>query len=128
MTTVRATRFRAVAPGRVARGAVALALSVFALAGCHKGENAAQAGVASDSVVAFAAGSPSLQYIGTDTVRTRTEKVVAELAAQLVLDEDHTSRVSSPVDGRVSRMTRPSNALWRGKSRSARDADDCSRL
>ena len=85
-------------------GAATLVGSVLALSACHRGDEAATPAAASDSVVAFAAGSPSLQYIGTDTVRTRTEKVVAELAAQLVLDEDHTSRVSSPVDGRVQAL------------------------
>lgn len=94
MTTVQAARL----------GAAALAGALLALAACRKGDEAARPAAASDSVVAYAAGSPSLQYIGTDTVRTRTEKVVAELAAQLVLDEDHTSRVSSPVDGRVQSL------------------------
>ncbi len=78
-----------------------LACGALVLGGCRRDEGAAQPGDGPDSVVTFAAGSPSLQYLAVDTVRTRTERVVAELAAQLVLDEDHTSRISSPVDGRV---------------------------
>jgi membrane fusion protein, heavy metal efflux system len=45
--------------------------------------------------------SPKLASIGVDTVRARSEKVVAVLPAQLALDEDHTVRVASPVSGRV---------------------------
>jgi cobalt-zinc-cadmium efflux system membrane fusion protein len=51
--------------------------------------------------VRLAPGSPKLASIGVDTVRSRREKVVAVLPAQLVLDEDHTVRVTSPVAGRV---------------------------
>jgi cobalt-zinc-cadmium efflux system membrane fusion protein len=46
-------------------------------------------------------GSPKLASISVDTVRTRGEKVVVVLPAQLALDEDHTVRVASPVSGRV---------------------------
>lgn len=46
-------------------------------------------------------GSPQLANISVDTVRARRERVVAVLPAQLVLDEDHTVRVVSPVAGRV---------------------------
>ncbi|MFI5207844.1 MAG: efflux RND transporter periplasmic adaptor subunit [Gemmatimonadales bacterium] len=45
--------------------------------------------------------SPKLASISVDTVRARREKVVVVLPAQLVLDEDHTVRVTSPVLGRV---------------------------
>src|SRR5262245_58012507 len=44
---------------------------------------------------------PKLAYLTLDTVAPRTEKVVAVLPAQLVVDEDHTSRIASPVTGRV---------------------------
>lgn len=46
--------------------------------------------------------SPSLQYLTVDTVRPRTERVVATLPAQLVVNENHTARVASPVTGRIS--------------------------
>jgi membrane fusion protein, heavy metal efflux system len=46
-------------------------------------------------------GSPQLASITVDTVRARRERVVAVLPAQLVLDEDHTVRVTSPVAGRL---------------------------
>ncbi len=44
---------------------------------------------------------PKLAYITVDTVAPRTEKVVAVLPAQLVVNEDHTVRIASPVTGRV---------------------------
>jgi cobalt-zinc-cadmium efflux system membrane fusion protein len=45
--------------------------------------------------------SPKLAAIGIDTVRVTHERAVAMLPAQVVLDEDHTVRVFSPVTGRV---------------------------
>jgi cobalt-zinc-cadmium efflux system membrane fusion protein len=42
-----------------------------------------------------------MAYVSVDTVKTRTERVVATLPAQLVMDEDHTVRVGSPVVGRI---------------------------
>ena len=44
---------------------------------------------------------PRLAYLRLDTVAPRIEKVVAVLPAQLVVDEDHTARIASPVTGRV---------------------------
>jgi len=44
---------------------------------------------------------PRLAYLTLDTVAPRIEKVVAVLPAQLVVDEDHTARIASPVTGRV---------------------------
>ena len=48
--------------------------------------------------------SPKLAFLGYDTVRGRSERVVAVLPAQLVMDEDHTVRVLSPVTGRIGRL------------------------
>jgi cobalt-zinc-cadmium efflux system membrane fusion protein len=51
--------------------------------------------------VRFEPGSPQLAYLALDTVRTVRERVVAALPAELVMDENHTVRVASPVSGRV---------------------------
>jgi membrane fusion protein, heavy metal efflux system len=51
--------------------------------------------------VRFEPGSPQLAYLTVDTVRTERERVVAVLPAELVMDENHTVRVASPVSGRV---------------------------
>jgi membrane fusion protein, heavy metal efflux system len=78
---------------------------MFLLIGCHGSAStvAAPAAVSQDEV-RFDAGSPKLHYLGYDTVRGRTEKVVAVLPAQLMMDEDHTVRVASPVTGRIRRL------------------------
>jgi cobalt-zinc-cadmium efflux system membrane fusion protein len=44
---------------------------------------------------------PEMAQISVDTVRPRTQRVVATLPAQLLLDENKTVRVLSPVAGRI---------------------------
>jgi membrane fusion protein, heavy metal efflux system len=44
---------------------------------------------------------PEMNQIAVDTVHVRTQRVVATLPAQLLLDENHTVRVVSPVAGRI---------------------------
>jgi cobalt-zinc-cadmium efflux system membrane fusion protein len=61
---------------------------------------AAEPAAAPDEV-AFPAGSPKLAYLATDTARVRRERTVAVLPAQLVMNEDRTVRVASPVTGRI---------------------------
>ncbi|MDQ6829851.1 MAG: efflux RND transporter periplasmic adaptor subunit [Gemmatimonadota bacterium] len=46
-------------------------------------------------------GSPKLNYVTVDTVRERRERILATLPAQLVMNEEHTVRVQSPVVGRI---------------------------
>lgn len=54
----------------------------------------------SDEIV-IAVNSPKLGAIGIDTVRMVRERVVSVLPAQVVLDENRTVRVFSPVTGRI---------------------------
>ncbi|HEV2641057.1 MAG TPA: efflux RND transporter periplasmic adaptor subunit [Candidatus Elarobacter sp.] len=54
--------------------------------------------------VRFDPGSPRLAYIAVEPVRARTDKVVAVLPAQVVMDEDHTVRIASPVTGRITQL------------------------
>lgn len=44
---------------------------------------------------------PEMAALSIDTVRERKQRVVATLPAQLLLDEDKTVRVLSPVTGRI---------------------------
>lgn len=55
-----------------------------------------------DSVVVVAPAK--LSSLGVASVGLRTERLVANLAAQIVPDEDHTVRVNSPVTGRISSL------------------------
>jgi len=60
---------------------------------------------------------PEMTSISVDTVRARTQHVVATLPAQLVLDEDHTVRVLSPVAGRIRTLdVKPGDIVVRGQA------------
>ncbi|MCU0634257.1 MAG: efflux RND transporter periplasmic adaptor subunit [Gemmatimonadaceae bacterium] len=89
---------------RLAR--TALTLAVVACSGGTPDDTGAAdaAPVVTDSTVRFARSSPSLRELTVDTVQLRRERVVATLPAQLVFDEEHTTRVQSPVAGRITRL------------------------
>jgi cobalt-zinc-cadmium efflux system membrane fusion protein len=86
----------------IALGAILAALGAGLLANsCHKEQVRAASPTPPPGQVWIKPGSPQLANISVDTIRARRERVVAVLPAQLVLDEDHTVRVISPVTGRV---------------------------
>ena len=59
---------------------------------------------------------PEMQALSIDTVRERKQRVVAMLPAQLLLDEDKTVRVLSPVTGRVRTLdARPGDEVSAGQ-------------
>jgi len=59
---------------------------------------------------------PEMSAITIDTVRERKQRVVATLPAQLLLDEDKTVRVLSPVTGRVRTLdARPGDDVAEGQ-------------
>jgi len=89
---------------RPAWALVAAALCV-ALFGC-RGRPAPLGAAAprASGEVSFEPGSPKLDYVRVESVGTRGEQVVAVLPAQVVMDEDHTVRVTSPVVGRVTEL------------------------
>jgi membrane fusion protein, heavy metal efflux system len=58
-----------------------------------------------------------MAYITIDTVKTRTERVVAVLPARLAVNEDHTVRVASPVVGRIRTLdARPGDRVEVGQA------------
>jgi membrane fusion protein, heavy metal efflux system len=60
---------------------------------------------------------PEMSALSIDTVRERKQRVVATLPAQLLLDEDKTVRVLSPVTGRVSTLdARPGDQVNAGQA------------
>jgi cobalt-zinc-cadmium efflux system membrane fusion protein len=60
---------------------------------------------------------PEMSALSIDTVRERKQRVVATLPAQLLLDEDKTVRVLSPVSGRVRSLdARPGDDVSEGQS------------
>ena len=70
-------------------------------------------------------GSPKSASIGIDTARAVTERVIATLPAQIVADEGHTVRVTSPVAGRIiSLSVQPGDHVRAGQALAAlRSAD-----
>lgn len=89
---------------------------LFAVVSCKAAPDASGAPPphAPDQVV-LGPTSPKLAYIATDTVAVRHEKIIATLPAQLVLDETHTVRVSSPVTGRAESVAvQAGDAVQRG--------------
>src|ERR1700722_2655601 len=80
-----------------------VALSTLPLA-CNKGASADTP--AATTTAALPPGvvqlePPEMAQISIDTVRVRTQRVIATLPAQLLLDENKTVRVVSPVAGRI---------------------------
>ena len=51
--------------------------------------------------IVFEASSPKFASVDVETVRVSNERTIAMMPAQVVLDEDHTVRVYSPVSGRI---------------------------
>jgi membrane fusion protein, heavy metal efflux system len=66
--------------------------------------------------ILLGADSPKLAYITAETVTLRRERTVAVLPAQVVLDEAHTVRVTSPVAGRAQSVdVQPGSVVHRGQ-------------
>jgi cobalt-zinc-cadmium efflux system membrane fusion protein len=60
---------------------------------------------------------PEMAAISVDTVRERKQRVVATLPAQLLLDEDKTVRVLSPVGGRIRSLdAKPGDDVGAGQA------------
>jgi membrane fusion protein, heavy metal efflux system len=89
------------------------------LAGCGKGVSADTTPAAAPPLPPneVQLEPPEMQSVTVDTVRVRTQRVVATLPAQAVLDEDRTVRVLSPVTGRISRLdAKPGDVVAAGQT------------
>ena len=65
--------------------------------------------------IVFEASSPKFAYVDVETVRVSNERTIAMMPAQVVLDEDHTVRVYSPVSGRIRELlARPGDVVTKG--------------
>jgi membrane fusion protein, heavy metal efflux system len=85
------------------RYAMLIILSLAPL-GCNKGASADTPATSTTSSLppgVVQLEPPEMAQISVDTVRVRTQRVVATLPAQLLLDENKTVRVLSPVAGRI---------------------------
>jgi len=59
--------------------------------------------------------SPKLAYITVEPVGVRRERTIATLPAQVVMNEDRTVRVQSPVTGRIASLdAQPGDYVERG--------------
>ena len=81
------------------RSFVSLAILLCACSGTH--ESIKSKSVTPDGDVLIGGDSPKRAWIAVDTARAVTERVIATLPAQVVPNEEHTVRVTSPVLGRI---------------------------
>lgn len=91
--------------------------TVIVVSACGTSQPAAEARPATPpGEVRLAANSPKRAAISTEAVQTATDRAIAQLPAQVVPDEDHTVRVSSPVAGRIVRLiARPGDHVRAGE-------------
>ena len=81
-------------------------VSIAALEGCRESPGTAQAANAppSSSEVRIDTGAGQLEYIRTEQPVVRNERVIVALPAQVVMNENRTVRVLTPVTGRVAAL------------------------
>ena len=83
------------------------------------------AGPASSSEVKFPEGSPQFDLIRTTPAVVSDIPLAEPLAARLSYDENHTTRISSPIAGRlVELLAQPGNAVKRGQPLARVDSPD----
>lgn len=99
-------------------------IALVASALLHDTESMASAGNAAQ-LLRFPAGAPQLNYLRIQPVSTAPEAASEPLNGRIVYDEDRTSRVSSPVAGRVVKLdVRPGDRVKAGQTLALLDAPD----
>jgi membrane fusion protein, heavy metal efflux system len=92
----------------LAREVFAIAISaMLASTGCHQEKEAvvaAEAPKSSAGSLRLPPGSPHLSFIKIEEVKESESAGPLSLTARVGFDEDHTQRVSSPIDGRVTQL------------------------
>jgi membrane fusion protein, heavy metal efflux system len=102
--------------------ALAAATLIPLVQGCNKGASADMPATPAAATPALPPGEvqlepPEMDAITVDTVRVRTQHVVATLPAQLLLNEDKTVRVLPPVTGRISALdAKPGDVVTAGQA------------
>lgn len=88
---------------RTTRATMALLALAALLPGCRGTPRSAQAATrpADPNIVRIDSASGKLAYVRTVPVAVRHDRVIASLPAEVVMDEDHTVRVLTPVAGRI---------------------------
>jgi cobalt-zinc-cadmium efflux system membrane fusion protein len=87
----------------VRRSALLLPLLV-ALAGCSKRAESQPAATTSRDSITLDKNSPHLQFLKIETVQESDAAGTVTFPGRVAFDEDHTQRVSTPVDGRATAL------------------------
>lgn len=100
--------------------AFSLTAAVLALAACGGAKEApaeaAGGAKSSGGALQLPPGSPHLSFIKIESVQATDSAGPLSLTARIGFDEDHTQRVSSPIDGRVTRLSvEPGDAVKAGQ-------------
>ncbi|MBZ0105972.1 MAG: efflux RND transporter periplasmic adaptor subunit [Sulfuricella denitrificans] len=98
--------------------------ALFASALLHGSETMASAGN-NGQRLRFPAGAPQLNYLRIQTVSTAPEPATEPLNGRIVYNEDRTSRISSPISGRIVKLdARPGDRVKAGQILALLDAPD----
>ena len=80
-------------------------LALFALAtGCHGPQSESAGEVEARPARRLEPGSPRLKFVKLETVKESDGATLVALTGRVGFDEDHTQRVASPIDGRVTAL------------------------
>jgi cobalt-zinc-cadmium efflux system membrane fusion protein len=83
-------------------------LATFALLACASGCRAGAATVSveerSHDFIRLDPGNPKLSYVKVEVAEETDVAPQAELTGRVAFDEDHTQRVASPIDGRITKI------------------------
>ncbi|HRI49136.1 MAG TPA: efflux RND transporter periplasmic adaptor subunit [Pseudomonadota bacterium] len=93
-------------------------LALFALAaGCHGAQGEPAGEVEARPSRLLSPGSPRLKFVKIETVKESDGAALVALTGRVGFDEDHTQRVASPIDGRVTALlVRPGDRVKVGQA------------
>lgn len=83
----------------------AVLLALFALGtGCHSAQGESAGEVEARPSRRLTPDSPRLKFVKIETVKESADAALVALTGRVGFDEDHTQRVASPIDGRVTAL------------------------
>jgi len=104
---------------RCSRGAALAGWALFAAAiGCNRGGGGAAAPAQEriGDAIRIEAGSPRLAFLKIEPVEESDNATLVALTGKVAFDEEHTQRVSSPIDGRVTAiLVKPGDKVKAGQ-------------